>query len=114
AQKVSAVNMVDIAYTSPSTAENQTEEVNAVANPATSPEKDKATFSAVEGSSLRSVKNNLPSIIVICAIKTAAREVQNADIRLTAKAISAGSFETISAIQVKRRPIIRNKPAPGG
>lgn len=114
AQKVSAVNIVDIAYTSPSTAENQTEEVKAVAKPVTKPENDNATFSAVEGSSLLSTKNNLPNNIVIWAIKTAANEVQNADIRLIANAMSDGLSETNSATQVNNRPIIKNSPAPGG
>jgi len=46
--------------------------------------------------------------------KAAAKAVQIPDIRLTAKAISAGSLENNSATQVNMRPIRMKRGAPGG
>ena len=97
AQSVIAVKKVDIAYTSPSTAENHTDVENAVPKPATIPAKAKAICWPLSGSSLRPTKANFPNIIVIQQMNIAAKAVQMPDIKFTAKAISSGLLEIKSA-----------------
>src|SRR5215213_2327104 len=87
---VSVVNMVDIAYTSPSTALNQIEVVKAVANPAArpAPQLTKVCSRVIVVS--RPTIESLAKVIVIQATNAAASAVHAPDIRLTAKAIFSG------------------------
>src|SRR5687768_7358757 len=104
AQRVSVVNMVDIAYTSPSTALNQMEVVKAVARPAAKPAPQATRICSVFIAWSLPTMESLAKTIVVQATKAAAKAVQTPDMRLTAKAISWGSLLRTSAIQVKSLP----------
>ncbi len=113
-QSVSVVKKVDIAYTSPSTAENQIEVQKAVVKPATKPAPAVAQLCPWSISPSRPTKDNFVRSIQVQAIKAAAKAVQVLDIKLTAKAILAGSAEKKLPTQANRRPTKRNNGAPGG
>lgn len=112
--RVSAVKKVDIAYTSPSTAENQTDVMKALDKPAANPAIARPMFWPNVGSSSLPTRAILPMSMVTHAINMAAKADDNEDIRLTAKAMSLCLSETRSATQVNILPINTNKPAPGG
>ncbi len=114
AQKVKVVNKVESAYTSPSTAENQTEVAKAVHKPATRPAAPKAMSAAPSGSPSPSVKVRAPSSMVISAISMAAPAEARPESMFTEKAIIAGSSLNAPPKSVKIRPISKNKGAPGG
>src|SRR5690349_12521886 len=83
AQTVSAVNMVDIAYTSPSTALNQMEVEKAVARPAAIPDPAMTKICSKEGVFSRPTMERRAKIMVIQATKAAARAEHTPDMRLT-------------------------------
>ncbi len=115
AHSVSAVKKVDMAYTSPSTAENQMEVEKAVAKPAAKPAATSAMFwPRLVSASRLPVRENLPKIMAVQATSMAAAALHRAESRLIETAISAGSSEIISATQVNMRPMSRNTGAPGG
>src|SRR5678815_3054873 len=76
AQSVSVVNIVDIAYTSPSTALNQTEVVNAVARPAANPAPQVTKVCSMLMVVSRPTKESLAKIMVVHATNAAANAVQ--------------------------------------
>src|SRR6187431_1606314 len=88
AHTVSVVNIVDMAYTSPSTALNQMEVEKAVARPAARPAPQVTRICSKFITWSLPTKDNLAKTIVVHATKAAARAVHAPDIRLTAKAIS--------------------------
>src|SRR6187551_2301598 len=90
AHTVIVVNMVDIAYTSPSTALNHMEVQKAVARPAARPAPQVTNVcSKFNAWSLPTI-DNLAKAMVVHATKVAARAVQAPDMRLTAKAMFWG------------------------
>src|SRR5690606_21706272 len=114
-QRVRVVKKLDMAYTSPSTAENHTDVAKAAVRPATIPAVARAICAPVSSSSAsRPTRAILPRIIVDHATNMAAKAVQIEDMRLTAKAIFSGLSERISPIQANIRPTIRKRGAPGG
>src|SRR5690348_441468 len=109
AHTVMVVNMVDIAYTSPSTALNQIEVQKAVARPATRPAPHVTRVcSFVRTWSLPTMERRAKTI-VIHATNADASAVHAADMRLTENAMSSGLLLNISATQVNNRPINKKR-----
>ncbi len=77
------VKNVDMAYTSPSTAENQIEEVNAVTNPATIPAPRAAIVWPLSSSVSRPASTSRARIVVDQQTNMPAKAVQSAESRLT-------------------------------